>query len=111
MNGVPAEIVQRAENLILLSMRGEDLVAACCQMPEGEAAELEEAVSIARIIVCSLSDFVLGTDRSRLPRGGRVQGSNQDTGRYLDYLDHARFTLVNDSPCAFYLHKHIIANP
>jgi DNA mismatch repair protein MSH5 len=26
-------------------MRGEDLVAACCQMPEEEAAELEEAVS------------------------------------------------------------------
>jgi DNA mismatch repair protein MSH5 len=45
MNGVPPEIVQRAENLILLSMRGEDLVAACCQMPEEEAAELEEAVS------------------------------------------------------------------
>jgi DNA mismatch repair protein MSH5 len=45
MNGVPLEIVQRAENLILLSMRGEDLVAACCQMPEDEAAELEEAVS------------------------------------------------------------------
>ena len=45
MNGVPHEIVQRAENLILLSMRGEDLVAACCQMPEDEAAELEEAVS------------------------------------------------------------------
>jgi DNA mismatch repair protein MSH5 len=45
MNGVPPEIVQRAENLILLSMRGEDLVAACCQMPEDEAAELEEAVS------------------------------------------------------------------
>lgn len=45
MNGVPSEIVQRAENLILLSMRGEDLVAACCQMPEEEAAELEEAVS------------------------------------------------------------------
>jgi DNA mismatch repair protein MSH5 len=45
MNGVPPEIVQRAENLILLSMRGEDLLAACCQMPGDEAAELEEAVS------------------------------------------------------------------
>ncbi|CAN9407683.1 unnamed protein product [Alternaria alternata] len=48
MNGVPPVIVQRAENLILLSMRGEDLVAACCQMPEDEAAELEEAEQIAR---------------------------------------------------------------
>lgn len=45
MNGVPTEIVQRAENLILISMRGEDLVSACCQMPKDEAAELEEAVS------------------------------------------------------------------
>ncbi|KAF2131755.1 hypothetical protein P153DRAFT_429981 [Dothidotthia symphoricarpi CBS 119687] len=45
MNGVPAEIVQRAEDLILIAMRGEDLVSACCQMPEEEAAELEEAVS------------------------------------------------------------------
>ncbi|KAF1911832.1 muts domain V-domain-containing protein [Ampelomyces quisqualis] len=48
MNGVPSEIVQRAENLILLSMRGEDLVTACCQISEDEAAELEEAEQIAR---------------------------------------------------------------
>jgi DNA mismatch repair protein MSH5 len=45
MNGVAEEVVKRAENLILLSMRGEDLVAACCQIPEDEAAELAEAVS------------------------------------------------------------------
>jgi hypothetical protein len=111
MNGVPAEIVHRAENLILLSMRGEDLVAACCQMPEDEAAELEEAVSIARITVRPLSDIVIGADRSTLPRGGRLQGSDQDTGRCFGYLDHVRFTLVNDSPCAFNTHEHIIANP
>jgi DNA mismatch repair protein MSH5 len=45
MNGVPPEIIQRAENLILLSSRGENLVAACCEMPEDEAEDLEEAVS------------------------------------------------------------------
>jgi hypothetical protein len=45
MNGVASEVVKRAETLILLSMRGEDLVAACCQIPEDEAADLVEAVS------------------------------------------------------------------
>ncbi|KAF2632157.1 hypothetical protein BU25DRAFT_487709 [Macroventuria anomochaeta] len=48
MNGVPEEIVRRAEDLILLAMKGKDLVAACCQMPEDEAAELEGAEQIAR---------------------------------------------------------------
>lgn len=46
MTGVPFEIVQRAENLILLSARGEDLVSACCPVPEEEIVELEEAVSL-----------------------------------------------------------------
>lgn len=49
MNGVPQEIVQRAEDLILLAMNGEDLVAACCQMSEEEVTELEEAVSVSHV--------------------------------------------------------------
>ncbi|KAJ8114028.1 hypothetical protein OPT61_g3993 [Boeremia exigua] len=61
MNGVPGEIIRRAEDLILLSMRGEDLVAACCQLPDDEADELEEAERIAR-------DF-LKTDIYKDPRG------------------------------------------
>jgi hypothetical protein len=61
MNGVPHEIVQRAENLILLIMKGEDLVAACCRMPEDETADLEEAVSAQRRTL-RRSDIVLGTD-------------------------------------------------
>jgi len=66
MNGVPPEVIQRAENLILLSVRGEDLVAACCQMPEDEAAELEEAVCAAeQLEICTNAEA--GANCERLP--------------------------------------------
>jgi DNA mismatch repair protein MSH5 len=44
MNGVPNEIVVKAEHLIKLSARGDDLVEACAEMPEAELAELHDAV-------------------------------------------------------------------
>lgn len=46
INGVPKEIVRRADELVSLATRGEDLVAACSIMPESETTELEQAVSL-----------------------------------------------------------------
>lgn len=46
MNGVGSEIVRRAEELVLMTARGEDLVSACAVMPEGEMVELRGAVSL-----------------------------------------------------------------
>jgi len=47
LNGVDQAIVDRADELVLLSARGEDLVAACATISEKEEADLETAVSVA----------------------------------------------------------------
>lgn len=45
INGVEPAVVDRAEELVLLSARGEDLVTACARMSEQEEKDLEIAVS------------------------------------------------------------------
>ena len=44
LNGIHPAVVSRAEDLILMMARGEDLVAACEILSVGERKELEEAV-------------------------------------------------------------------
>lgn len=51
MNGVPNEIIRRADELISMVMMGKDLIAACSIMPQSEALELEEAVTYPRTIM------------------------------------------------------------
>ncbi|KAH0536656.1 hypothetical protein FGG08_006482 [Glutinoglossum americanum] len=48
LSGIDPAIVERADELILLTARGEDLVAACARVSEEEARELESAEAIAR---------------------------------------------------------------
>jgi DNA mismatch repair protein MSH5 len=48
MNGIDPAIVERAEQLILLSVRGDDLVAACSLLSEAATKELEDAEQVAR---------------------------------------------------------------
>jgi DNA mismatch repair protein MSH5 len=48
MNGIDSAIVERADELILLAARGEDLIAACAKVSEEEARELEDAEQIGR---------------------------------------------------------------
>ena len=48
MNGIDPGIVERADELILLAARGEDLIAACTKISDQEAEDLEEAEQIGR---------------------------------------------------------------
>jgi len=45
MNGVDAAIIARSEQLVTLSMQGEDIVAACATISKDEEEDLKDAVS------------------------------------------------------------------
>lgn len=44
INGIDGAVIRRAEHLILLSLKGADLVEACAELPEAELTELKDAV-------------------------------------------------------------------
>ena len=58
MNGIDPKIIDRADKLVLLSAKGEDLVAACASMKPGEERDYEDAVSLVascRPLTCCLT--------------------------------------------------------
>ncbi|KAI9670699.1 MAG: MutS protein msh5 [Alyxoria varia] len=51
LNGIALEIIHRAEDLVKLAARGEDLVAACAVLPRDEAEDLKVAEHVARAFI------------------------------------------------------------
>ncbi len=58
INGIDSSIIKRAEDLILLSARGEDLVSSCAYMTDDEKRELGIAVGLPSLYFISFSPFV-----------------------------------------------------
>lgn len=57
LNGIDPAIVNRAEELIMMSARGEDLVAACAKLSDAEIQDLDAAERVARqFLILDLPD-------------------------------------------------------
>ena len=67
MNGIDQAVIARAEELIVLSARGADLVAACATMSEKEERDLVLAVSYVDITIfrSSLNNHKLQEETAR----------------------------------------------
>lgn len=89
MNGIERVITKRAQELILLQSRGEDLVAACSTLPPEEAADLNMAVSIGVALNSCLPG--LGTNGKMLslcrPRRKRSTGVFENLSQRLGHGD------------------------
>lgn len=64
MNGIDKRVVDRAEELILLAARGEDLVEACSHLSTKEMGDLKEAVS--QIVSLSVGCILTFSNRRTL---------------------------------------------
>ncbi|KAI1858378.1 uncharacterized protein JN550_012743 [Neoarthrinium moseri] len=72
MNGIDGAVVKRAEAIMLLLVRGEDLEAVCSKLSVTEEARLEEAESVARA-------FLEHDIEAPKPKGKQVDGTYRAT--------------------------------
>ncbi|KAK8019771.1 hypothetical protein PG990_004909 [Apiospora arundinis] len=76
MNGIDVAVVDRAEAIILLLARNEDLEASCSKLSDTETSRLEEAEGVARAF--------LGQEIEVSQSGGRMQRTG---GKYRTMLE------------------------
>lgn len=69
LNGVDAAIVDRANYLVDVSAKGEDLVTACAKISKNEEHELKDAEEIARLfLIQKFRNLFAGVNESQEAR-------------------------------------------